>query len=187
MGLFEHLTSSELFALAQFELSKEDLSNAFIKLKALIAREDCPVSAHSAIARCYARLQLFSLAEQHFAQFIKENPNAFVEKFQLGLTILDQNRKEEALTLWDEILRETPNFPPILYHKALVFARDGQVDAAKNLLKELFANTASDNFYFNKGKELSDALQNANQGEAIQKQEDSRELPKGAYQDITKH
>ena len=187
MSAFEHLSSDELFALAQFELSKEDLSNAFIKLKALITRDDCPLMTHSAIARCYARLQLFPQAEKHFGLFVKEAPDALVEKFQLGLTILDQDRKEEALTLWDEVLKEAPNFPPILYHKALLLARENQIEEAKNLLKELFANTPSDNFYFNKGKELSDALQNANSNDGIQKQDGASSLPAGAYQDITKH
>lgn len=158
MDYLEQLTDEELFATAQYDSSREDLSAALIKFKVLIARDSSPLETHAAIAKIYARLRLFDSAKTHFETFLASEPDAVVEQFQLGLVNLDMGDRDSAIAIWDSVLGKAPGFPPVLYHKALVFAREGESQAALNLLQELFANASSDNFYFTKGKELSDAI-----------------------------
>lgn len=154
----------ELLALAQLDLEKGNIENALRKLKRLVAAKNPPIEAYTMAARTYAQLGLFERAKALFKSYLKHNPDAIVESFQLGMTHFDAGEKEEAMTIWDAIIKKEPVHPPALFYRGLVLAQQGKTADAKQSLDTLMQSAPADNLYFNRAKELLQALNN---GQAI--------------------
>ena len=81
-----------------------------------------------------------------------------LESFQLGMTYFDSGESEQALGIWDKILKVEPVHPPTLFYKGLALAQSGQNADAEQSLNTLLQSASAENLYFGKAKELLDAM-----------------------------
>jgi len=121
MNNFSLLDTDELFALAQLDFEREDYQGALPKLKKLITNEDFPVGVFSVLGRVYAILGLFNKAKVALETFLEHQPNAVPEHFEIGMIYRQLGDDDAAIRIWDDVLEKAPNFPPVLYSKALYF------------------------------------------------------------------
>jgi tetratricopeptide (TPR) repeat protein len=150
--------AEELVALARLDMDKGLMDQALLKLKQAFAEGEPPAEAASLMARLYAQLGLFKRAQEYYQRFLQFNPGALLERFQLGMTYFDGGQTNEALAIWEEILKETPTHPPALFYKALALAQAGNRSDAKHVLDILLTTSAPDNLYFGRAKELMQSL-----------------------------
>jgi tetratricopeptide (TPR) repeat protein len=152
------LESDEIIAIARFDIENGRLDEALYKLKRLIAEQDPPIEALSMAARLYAQLRLFERAEILFRRYIEQNEDAVVELFQLGMSMFDGGKHDEALAVWENLLSRQPNYPPAQFYRGLLLARKGKLDAARAQLDELLRHIPADNLYFSRARELLQEL-----------------------------
>lgn len=164
----ENFDSDELLALARRALENNDLEGGLLKLKKVIAETNPPDEALTMGASVYAQLKLFDRAEKLYQRYLEKNPKAFLERFQLGMTRFDSGKPAEALKVWDEVLKEKPEFPPALFYKGLALARTEKFNEAKMVLDHVVKTVPADNLYFNRAKELLQAI-DAGQSQAAPK------------------
>jgi tetratricopeptide (TPR) repeat protein len=176
--------SDELMALVKLDIEKGEIEKALLKIKEILADKNPPVEAYAIAARTYAQLGLFERAKDNFKAYLKANPEATIEAFQLGMVHFDSGENEAALSMWDAILKKEPVHPPALFYRGLLLAQTGKLADAKQSLDTLLKSAAVDNLYFGRAKEL---LQAINAGQA-QKGDNGSEpdsllkvLPKDAY------
>lgn len=155
----EHFESDELLALARLSLERNDVEDALLKLKKIVAAANPPTEALGLSARVYARLGLFERAAKLYERYLQAHPKAFLEQFQLGMTRFDAGKPDEALKVWAELLKEKPDYAPALFYRALALSQTGKPAEAKNLLERLLKSVAVDNLYFARGKELLQAIE----------------------------
>lgn len=152
------LESDEIMAIARFDIENGRLDDALYKLKRLIMEQDPPIEALSMAARLYAQLRLFERAETLFRRYIELNEDAVVELFQLGMSMFDGGKHDEALAVWENLLSRQPNYPPAQFYRGLLLARKGKLDAARTQLDELLRQIPADNLYFSHARELIQEL-----------------------------
>lgn len=174
----------ELLALARLDIDKGDVEQGLLKLKQLLALEMPPAEVFPVAARVYAQLRLFDRAQSLFKHYLVLHPEAEIELFQLGMTYLDSDQGQEAMQIWDQLLKVNATHPPALFYRALCLANEARVVDARQTLDILLQAIPADNLYFGKGKTLLDTL---NRGQipneaAGAAQPASHKLPKGAYQ-----
>jgi len=155
----EQFDADELLALARFDLERNDYEGALGKLKIVVSGDSAPADAFAMTARLYAQLGLFERAKGFFQKYLALNPNALVEKFQLGMAYFDTGNTKEALGLWSEILEKQPIHPPALFYKGFALVQQGQTAEAKDLLNTLLKNAPADNLYFGRARELLQAIE----------------------------
>lgn len=178
------LDVDELLALVKLDLEKGEIEKALIKLKEIVAHKKPPMEAYSVLARTYAQLGLFERAKENFKIYLKANPDATVESFQLGMSHFDSGEREQALAIWDQILEKEPVHPPALYYRGLAFAQLGKLADAEQALDTLLKSAAADNLYFGRAREL---LQAINSGQIQGKNNGGEQgpvtkaMPKDAY------
>lgn len=178
------LDADELLALVKLDLEKGEIEKALIKLKGVLAHKNPPVEAYAILARTYAQLGLFERAKDNFKIYLKANPDATVESFQLGMTHYDSGESEQALAIWEQILKKEPIHPPALYYRGLALAQLGKLADAKQALDTLLKSAAADNLYFGRARELLQAINNGqiqaskNGGE---QEPVTKVMPKDAY------
>lgn len=158
--------TDELLALAKLDLSKENTESALAKIKAALKDSKAPDEAYSLAAKIYAQLGLYQRAQAMFKSYLDKNPGAPLETFQLGMTFFDAGERQEALGIWDAILKEQPTHPPALFYTALALAQQGETDPARKRLETLLKSAPTDNLYFGRGKELLEAMQRGGQTKA---------------------
>lgn len=150
--------TDELLALARLDLERGNVEQALAKVKTTL-QEDAPsLDAMSLAARIYAQLGLYERAQDWYKKIVEENPEAVLESFQLGMTYFDSGESEQALGIWDKILKVEPVHPPTLFYKGLALAQSGQNADAEQSLNTLLQSAPSENLYFGKAKELLDAM-----------------------------
>ena len=162
----EHFDSDELLALARLSLERNDVEGALLKLKKIIDAGDPPADAIGLGARVYAQLGLYDRAGKLYERFLQAHPKAFLEQFQLGMTRFDAGRPDEAIKIWDEVLKDRPDYPPAVFYKALALAQSERAADAKLLLERLLKSVSVDNLYFGRSKELLQAIES---GASVQK------------------
>ena len=150
--------TDELLALARLDLERGNVEQALSKVKTTLQQDASSLDAMSLAARIYAQLGLFERARDWYKKIVKENPQAVLESFQLGMTYFDSGESEQALGIWDKILKVEPVHPPTLFYKGLALAQTGQTADAEHSLKTLLQSAPSENLYFGKAKELLDAM-----------------------------
>jgi tetratricopeptide (TPR) repeat protein len=148
------LENDELLALARLDIEKTNLSDALLKLKQILSTETAPAEAFSMCARLYAQLGLWDRAQDMYQKFLKLEPSAITETFQLGMVHFDAGRSAEALKIWDGLLKDHPTHPPALFYRALSLAKEGNTPQARQTLDVLLKSAPTDNLYFGRGKEL---------------------------------
>jgi tetratricopeptide (TPR) repeat protein len=156
--------ADELVALAKLDMDCGNVEAALGKLKQVLANPEPLPEAQAMAARIYAQLGLFDRARVLYQAYIQTNPAAITEKFQFGMTHLDAGQPNEALAIWEGVLKEFPTHPPALFYKALVLAQQGKPADAQQTLDILLKSAPADNLYFGRGKEL---LQSINNGQRI--------------------
>jgi len=155
----EQFDADELLAFARLDIERSNYEGALGKLKKVVATGSAPVDAYAMTARLYAQLGLFERAKDFFQKYLALNPNALVEKFQLGMAYFDTGHAKEAIALWSEILEKQPMHPPALFYKGFALAQQGQTAEAKDLLNALLKNAPADNLYFGRARELLQAIE----------------------------
>ena len=177
----------ELVALARNDIERGVLDQALRRLKQVLADKNPPSEALGMAARLYAQLGLFPKAAGLYQRFLETNPGAVTETFQLGMTQFDAGHTNEALKVWEGLLKEYPTHPPALFYKGLVLAQQGRAADAKHVLEILMKSTPVDNLYFGRGKELLQSidvdLRSELSGSAADtpKRADAHTLPKDTY------
>jgi tetratricopeptide (TPR) repeat protein len=151
--------SDELLALARVALDKDDIEGALYKLKQVTEAANPPVEAFALAAKVYAQLRLFDRAETLYDRFLQKQPDAFVERFQMGMVSFDSGKADKALEIWESVLKDQPGFPPALFYKALALSQKGKLGDAKQLLESLLKSLPTDNLYFGRAKELLHAIE----------------------------
>jgi len=164
MKLQENFESEELVALARLDMEKQDFSAALAKLKQAVVMKNADLEAFAMLAKVYAQLGLYERAIEQFAYYVKRNPDALIEKFQLGMAQFDAKKTTEALATWGQLLVGHPNFPPALYYRGLALLQQELPDQAKASLLQLVDSAAPDNIYSERAKQL---LQNLDAGGVV--------------------
>lgn len=147
------LDQEELLALARIDIENNALSDALVKLKYAKRQVESDESLVM-LARLYARIGLFEKAKSHFEQFLHNNPEALVEKFQYGMTHFDSNDDEHALKVFQEILQSQNDHPPALYYSAVIYSRKLENDKATQYLGLLLSTAPKDNLFYLRAGEL---------------------------------
>ena len=150
--------NEELVALARLDIEKGDIESALAKLKLVLGGKKPPLVAKAMAARIYAQLGIYDRATRYFEDFLKQEPEAVVEQFQLGMAYLDSGEEASALKVWDKLLEKAPTHPPALFHKAVVNFRAKNTEEARQSLDALLKNAPADNLYFSRAKELLNAI-----------------------------
>lgn len=158
MAKFDTFDPEELLALARAALERNEFESALEKLKHLMEGANPPADAIALSARLYAQLGLYARAEKLYQRYLKTNPKAITEQFQLGLAQVGAGRPAEALQVWDGLLKEEPNHIPTLYYRALVLAQTGKAGEAKAILDHILKWIPVENPYFNAAKQLLNAI-----------------------------
>lgn len=177
--------ADELLALIKYNIEKGEIEKALLKIKELLAEKTPPAEAHAVAARTYAQLGLFERAKEQFKAYLKLNPEATVEAFQLGMAHFDNGEKQEALSIWDGLLEKDPISPPALFYKGLALAQTGRLADAKHSLETLLKSAPTDNLYFGRSKELLQAINNGQlhqEHNGSEAESTGKALPKDAYQ-----
>lgn len=151
--------AEEFIALARIDVERGQLDEALWKIKQALKAPAPPAEGLAMGARLYAQLGLFDRAKDLFERYLKLEPNAINETFQLGMVHFDAGQTQEAKKLWDELLAKFPTHPPAMFFRALIMARENEAAAAAQLLERLLKSVPADNLYFERAKELLQTIQ----------------------------
>ena len=147
MNNFASFDNDELLALSDWNFQNNLHENALEKLKVLVRRDNAPLQSHALIGRIYATLGLFEKAKISFTFYLENQTNHRMkinETFQLGLVERDLGNIDNALHVWDELLKEHPKHTPCLYNKAVILVEIKQYQKAADLLNSIL-EIAEDN------------------------------------------
>lgn len=155
----EIFDNDELLALARVALERNDVEGALGKLKKIINSANPSLDAIGLGAQIYGQLRLFEKAGKLYEKYLEVNPGAFIERFQLGMTRFDLGKQDEALKIWEMVLKDQPDYPPVIFYKSLALAQIGKTAEAVVGLNNLLKLIQADNIYFNRAKELLQAIE----------------------------
>lgn len=147
MQHFDLFNTDELLALAALDLEKENLAEGLEKLKYLVKQETVSDELDSMLGSVYAKLQLFQYAVEHYSALLNRTPSRLHERFQLGMVYRELNELDKAVENWDLVLEEEENYPPVLFHKALLLLNADDEEECKVLLRKLAETADKDNYY----------------------------------------
>lgn len=148
----------EALALARIDIERNELGAALARLKPLALDPRASAQAVLMLARLYGQMKLPQRAQPLFQRYLEATPDAVHERFELGMTQLDQREIGAALGTWGQVLSLRPNYPPALFYSAVAQAEAAQPAQANRLLDALFETTTEDNLYHQRGRELLQAL-----------------------------
>lgn len=154
MKLQENFEPEELVALARLDMEKYDFSAALSKLKQAVVMENASLEAFAMLAKVYAQLGLYDRAIEQFEFYLQRDPDALIEKFQLGMAQFDAKKTTEALATWGQLLAGHPNFPPALYYRGLALLQQELPEQAKASLTQLVESAEPDNIYCERAKQI---------------------------------
>lgn len=146
------LELDELVILAGLDLEANNLAGALIKLK-LAHRMGGKGDLLPMLARLYARLGLFEKAKTLFAEYLQDNPDALIEKFQYGMTFYDSNQLNEAHGVFESILDKEPHHPPAMFYSSLILSRQEKIDDATIKLENILATVDKQNLFYQRARE----------------------------------
>jgi tetratricopeptide (TPR) repeat protein len=118
-------------AIVDFERCKQLLGNGY--------EMDHTYDFH--IALCNLQLNEFEKAEKIFktdTDFQKQNQGEahYLDLFYYGISIFEQNKFEEAITIFDRALKQYPTFSDVKFYKALCLRKISKGTEAKILFEE---------------------------------------------------
>jgi cytochrome c-type biogenesis protein CcmH/NrfG len=152
------LDAREMVALARLDFEKERFDHALLRLKQVVAKKAGDPEALSLLGATYARLRLWDKAQAMLQAFLKLHPDALNERFQLGMTFFESGDNTRAIAVWEQVLKQSKNHPPALFHIALANARQGQLKEALALCEAVLANASADNLFHGRAKDLAEKL-----------------------------
>lgn len=153
------LADDEHLALALHEIELKAYASALVRLKRLVAADPPQPEALQSLAKLYGTLGLPQRAQVQFERYLALRPQALHERFELGMSLLEQGQPEQALQQWRAVLEQQAGYPPALYFSAVALAGQSQQEQACRCLDELFAVSAADNVYHERGLALAERLQ----------------------------
>lgn len=153
------LADDEQLALALHEIELKAYASALVRLKRLVAADPPQSEALQSLAKLYGTLGLPQRAQVQFERYLAQRPQALHERFELGMSLLEQGQPEQALQQWQAVLQQQAGYPPALYFSAVALAGQSQQEEACRCLDELFAVSAPDNVYHERGLALAQRLQ----------------------------
>jgi TonB family protein len=130
--------------LADYHFQKENYRSALTEyMKYLEAAEDKRDRAQVwlQVGECYFALKEFESAESAFQKALNEKPNRkqeFNAIYKRALTLQQQGRREEALSITDKLLKNEKFFPyieQVYLSKAEILAELGRIQEAEELFK----------------------------------------------------
>jgi len=155
----DSLSTIELIACGHEEFKNDRFSWALLFFSAAKSRDDFQAEHFAPLGRTYAKLGLFDQAKESFLAFLHHFPEAYIERFQLGLVYRDLSDDDLAIAEFDQVIAQQPAFPPALYYKALCCLAKEDATSAEFLLNELLENTEEDNLYVKLTHELAEKLE----------------------------
>ena len=150
--------AEELYALAQLDAQSGRIDQALEKSKYLLGLEEAGVALFGFLARLYAQIGLYQKSKYYYQLFLEADPDAEVERFQLGMVSFDMGESEKALQIWEQLLKHNPLHPPSLFYTSLVKSQLGLIVEAKSGLSTLIRSISSDNLYFTQAKALLEQI-----------------------------
>ncbi|CAH7138883.1 TPR_REGION domain-containing protein [Vibrio chagasii] len=154
----ELFSSDELLALAAIDLEKNELALGLEKLKLMRKKGVVSDELDSMLGSVYAKLQLFIDAAECYSRLLERAPSRVHERFQLGMVYREIGEIDKALEHWDMVLGDEPNYPPVLFHKAVLLLNNNDESECRYLLTLLIESAEEDNYYAQNGKKLIDEL-----------------------------
>lgn len=161
------LDGEELFVLARLDLEQGRVEAALLKFKRILADKAAPAEATLEAARVYAQLGLRKKAQSLYKAYLDQRPDDVDARFQLGMVLFEDNDAKSAQSLWDQVLKRSPQYPPALFYVALATAQAGKVADAKQQLKSLMQAVSSDNLYFGRAGDLLKNLESTDKPENV--------------------
>lgn len=158
MQYFDLLTTEELLALAALDLEEDRISKGLIKLKYLVSKEVVSDELDSMLGSIYAKLKLFNIAAEHYSKLLHRTPSRLHERFQLGMVYREMNEIEKAIECWEQVLVEEHNYPPVLFHKALLLMTKNDESEAKIIFEQLVNTADKDNYYVERAQSILEEL-----------------------------
>jgi len=160
----ESFDTNEILALARLDIEQSRIDQGFFKIKHLLKTDAADPEVLTMAGKLYAQLGLFDNAINCFKQYLELKPEDVLEKFQYGMVHFDNGDDDNALIIWDELLSANPTHPPALFYKGMVLAKQNKLADAKQTLSILLQSAPADNLYFERAKEL---LQAMDRGESV--------------------
>ncbi|MCG7489163.1 tetratricopeptide repeat protein [Vibrio sp. Of14-4] len=151
-------STEELLALSAQDLEKNELATGLEKLKFLLDQGVVSDELDSMLGSVYAKLQLFTEAAERYSALLDRDPSRLHERFQLGMVYRELGETSKALENWDQVLSTDSNYPPVLFHKALVLLAENETKDAEDLLMQLTSTAEADNYYAERAVELINEL-----------------------------
>ncbi len=151
---FANFDQDELLALAEFDMRRENYTEALEKLKIIRCRSDIPNEFYSMSGSLYASLGLMNKARAALTLFVENVPGAIHEHFQLGMIEKDSGNLIKAQKIWDDVLSKSENYPPALYYKAVSMVEVEEIQEAQILLDQLISTAEPTNDYVRRAHEL---------------------------------
>jgi len=153
------LDNEELLNLTRWQLDQGQFGDALISVKHALLRDDKSMECYRLGAKIYAQLGLLDQAKKAFEAFLEHEPEALTEAFQYGMVHYDNGENEKAIEIWRDILEKEATYPPALFYSALAQANSKQPAKAIEHLNVLIKSAPSDNLYFERGRELIQAIE----------------------------
>lgn len=156
---FAILDTEELLALTRWYITKQDFGQALLFNKHCILKKNTPDETYKLSGKIYAELGLYEHAKVSFKKYLDKNPDSITELFQYGMVHMDTGETQQALKIWENLLLKDSTYPPALFYSALNLANSNRSDEALKKLNILIKSTPTDNFYFNKARNLLTSIE----------------------------
>lgn len=155
------LDGEELLVFARLDLEQGRVEAALLKFKRILASGSPPTEALLEAARVYAQLGLRKKAQSLFKSYLKHEPDDVEARFQFGMVLFEDDQRDAAFPLWDQVLKKAPQHPPALFYRALATAQSGKIPEARQQLTALTQAVPTDNLYFARARDLLKDLESA--------------------------
>lgn len=90
---------------------------------------------------------------RYLKEYLREKPDALVEKFQYGMTFFDSNDLTKAFDIFNSILEKEPMHPPAMFYSSAILLRQGDIKEATAKLENIILNVEKENLFYNRAQE----------------------------------
>jgi tetratricopeptide (TPR) repeat protein len=97
---------------------------------------------------------LFDKSKALLGDYIASNADAIHERFEFGMLHYDTGDIAGAISEWDRVLEAEPNYPPVLFHKAMTLLESAREKEAVALLETLVSRCHPQNKYVEQAKKI---------------------------------
>lgn len=158
----------ELLALARMDLEKNSYQESLWKIKLAMKKCKQGEEAYALAGRVYAQIGLYEKANVAYQAFIDHNPDATLERFQLGMSLFDSGEIEQAQKNWESLLEISPVYAPALYYMAVSYLHTDNIDLTRSYSATLLSSVEPDNYYYGLTQQLLEKLEQEEQVESQQ-------------------